>query len=62
MTSSRFSSKRHTIVLRVTFAHQVPAESVIQHLLETFNDDGSLLEAVALRPAIPPEPEPTAAD
>lgn len=47
MTSSRPSNQRHGIALRLTFAHEVSPESVIQHLLETFNDDGSLLEAVA---------------
>jgi hypothetical protein len=36
-------------VLRLTFADDVPAESVIQHLLETFNDDGSLVDAVVER-------------
>jgi len=35
-------------VLRLTFAGEVSAESVIQHLLETFNDDGSLVDAVAV--------------
>ena len=38
----------NTIVLRLTFAGEVSAESVIQHLLETFNDDGSLVDAVAV--------------
>jgi len=35
-------------VLRLTFAGEVSAESVIQHLLETFNDDGSLVDAFAV--------------
>ncbi|MCC6387421.1 MAG: hypothetical protein IT302_08570 [Dehalococcoidia bacterium] len=39
------------MVIRLTFAHVVSPEGVIEHLLETFNDDGSLLEAVAERPA-----------
>ena len=49
-TSSRRSETAtlHTIVLRLTFAGEVSAESVIQHLLETFNDDGSLVDAVAV--------------
>jgi hypothetical protein len=34
-------------VLRLTFAGEVSAESVIQHLLETFND-GSLVDAFAV--------------
>ena len=38
----------NTIVLSLTFAGEVSAESVIQHLLETFNDDGSLVDAVAV--------------
>ena len=38
----------NTIVLRLTFAGEVSAESVIQHLLETFNDNGSLVDAVAV--------------
>ena len=47
-TSSRLSETGtpSTIVLRLTFAGHVSAESVIQHLLETFNDDGSLVDAV----------------
>ena len=47
-TSSRRSETAtlNTIVLRLTFAGEVSAESVIQHLLETFNDDGSLVDAV----------------
>ncbi len=32
--------------LRLTFAGAVSPDAVIQHLLETFNDDGSLVEAV----------------
>ncbi len=51
---SRFS-------LRLTFAGEVSAESVIQHLLETFNDDGSLIDAAAERPTQPPAPERIAA-
>lgn len=49
-TSSRRSeiATLHTIVLRLTFAGEVSAESVIQHLLETFNDDGSLVDAFAV--------------
>ena len=49
-TSSRRSETAtlNTIVLRLTFASEVSAESVIQHLLETFNDDGSLVDAVAV--------------
>ena len=49
-TSSRRSESAtlNTIVLRLTFAGEVSAESVIQHLLETFNDDGSLVDAVAV--------------
>lgn len=39
-TTSRF-------LLRLTFAGAVSPDAVIQHLLETFNDDGSLVEAVA---------------
>ena len=39
-TMSRF-------LLRLTFAGAVSPDAVIQHLLETFNDDGSLVEAVA---------------
>ncbi len=48
-TSSRRSETAtlHTIVLRLTFAGEVSAESVIQHLLETFND-GSLVDAFAV--------------
>ena len=48
-TSSRRSETetRSTVVLRLTFTGAVSADSVIQHLLETFNDDGSLVEAVA---------------
>ncbi len=34
-------------LLRLTFAGAVSPDAVIQHLLETFNDDGSLVEAVA---------------
>jgi len=47
-TSSRRSETAtlNTIVLRLTFAGEVSAESVIQHLLETFNEDGSLVDAV----------------
>ena len=49
-TSSRRSETAtlNTIVLRLTFAGEVSAESVIQHLLETFNDDGSLIDAVPI--------------
>ncbi len=49
-TSSRRceTATLNTIVLRLTFAGEVSAESVIQHLLETFNDDGSLVDAVAV--------------
>lgn len=49
-TSSRRSETvtLHTVVLRLTFAGEVSAESVIQHLLETFNDDGSLVDAFAV--------------
>lgn len=49
-TSSRRSETAtlNTIVLRLTFAGEVSAESVIQHLLETFNDNGSLVAAVAV--------------
>ena len=48
-TSSRRSeTATSTIVLRLTFAGEVSAESVIQHLLETFNDDGSLVDALAV--------------
>ncbi|MCZ7537910.1 MAG: hypothetical protein M5T61_19580 [Acidimicrobiia bacterium] len=35
-------------MLRLTFAGEVSAESVIQHLLETFNDDGSHVDAAAV--------------
>ena len=50
MTSSQRpeAGRLGTIVLRLTFAGDVSAESVIQHLLETFNDDGSLVDAVAV--------------
>ncbi|MCZ7576288.1 MAG: hypothetical protein M5U18_04260 [Dehalococcoidia bacterium] len=51
MTSSQPSRQRHTVVVRLTFAHEVSPEGVIEHLRETFNDDGSLLEAVSERPA-----------
>lgn len=49
-TSSRRSETAtlNTIVLRLTFAGEVSAESVIQHLLETFNDDGSHVDAFAV--------------
>ena len=49
-TSSRRSETAtlNTIVLRLTFAGEVSAESVIQHLLETFNDDGSLVDTFAV--------------
>jgi len=49
-TSSRRSktARLNTIVLRLTFAGEMSAESVIQHLLETFNDDGSLVDALAV--------------
>ena len=49
-TSSRRSETAtlNTIVLRLTFAGEVSAEAVIQHLLETFNDDGSLVDAFAV--------------
>ena len=49
-TSSRRSETAtlNTIVLRLTFAGEMSAESVIQHLLETFNDDGSLVDALAV--------------
>ena len=49
-TSSRRSETAtlNTIVLRLTFDGEVSAESVIQHLLETFNDDGSLVDAFAV--------------
>lgn len=53
-SASTTSSRRpetatlNTIVLRLTFAGEVLAESVIQHLLETFNDNGSLVAAVAV--------------
>ena len=40
LTMSRFR-------LRLTFAGAVSPDAVIQHLLETFNDDASLVEAVA---------------
>lgn len=33
--------------LSLTFAGAVSPDAVIQHLLGTFNDDGSLVEAVA---------------
>ena len=48
-TSSRRSETAplSTVLVKLTFAGQVSAESVIQHLLETFNDDGSLVGAVA---------------
>lgn len=39
-TTSRFQ-------LRLTFTGAVSPDAVIRHLLETFNDDGSLVEAVA---------------
>jgi len=44
-------------VLRLTFAGAVSSDAVIQHLLETFNDDGSLVEAVAksLTPSVAEE-------
>ncbi len=47
-TSSRRSETAtlSTIVLRLTFAGDVSAASVIPHLLETFNEDGSLVDAV----------------
>ena len=35
-------------MLRLTFAGEMSAESVIQHLLETFNDDGSLVDTFAV--------------
>lgn len=38
---------RSRFLLRLTFAGEVSPDAVIQHLLETFNDDGSLVEAVA---------------
>ena len=49
-TCSRRSetARLNTIVLRLTFAGEMSAESVIQHLLETFNDDGSLVDALAV--------------
>ncbi len=49
-TSSRRSETAtlNTVVLRLTFAGEVSAESVIQHLLETFNDDGSLVDTFAV--------------
>ncbi len=49
-TSSRRSetARLNTIVLRLTFAGEVSAESVIQHLLETFNDGGSHVDAFAV--------------
>ncbi|MBI2766245.1 MAG: hypothetical protein HYX53_10080 [Chloroflexi bacterium] len=34
-------------LLRLTFAGAVSPDAVIQHLLETFNDDGALGEATA---------------
>ena len=34
-------------MLRLTFTGAGAADAVIQHLLETFNDDGSLVDAVA---------------
>ncbi len=49
-TSSRLAETAPTMsrfVLRLTFAGAVSPDAVIQHLLETFNDDGSLVEAVA---------------
>lgn len=44
--------------LRLTFAGAVSPAAVVQHLLETFNDDGSLVEA----DAEPLTPEATAED
>lgn len=44
--------------LGLTFAGAVSPDAVIQHLLETFNGDGSLIEAVAE----PPSSEATAED
>ena len=35
-------------LLRLTFAGDVSPDAVIQHLLETFNDDGSLVDALAV--------------
>lgn len=49
-TSSRRPETRRPMsrfLLRLTFAGAVSPDAVIQHLLETFNDDGSLVEAVA---------------
>ncbi len=41
-------------LLRLTFAGDVSPDAVIQHLRETFNDDGSLIDAVAVaEPAAP---------
>jgi len=35
-------------LLRLTFAGDVSSDVVIQHLRETFNDDGSLIDAAAV--------------
>lgn len=49
-TSSRRTETGPTMsrfLLRLTFAGAVSPDAVIQHLLETFNDDGALGEATA---------------
>lgn len=47
-----------SFLLRLTFAGAVSPNAVIQHLVETFNDDGSLVEA----DAEPLSPEATTED
>ncbi len=37
-----------TVIVRLTFTSEVTATSVIEHLYEPFNDDGSLVEATEL--------------
>jgi len=37
-----------SFLLRLTFAGDVSPDAVIQLLRETFNDDGSLIDAVAV--------------